>query len=178
MSAANSLAQAPSRCTKMDASSVTMFVLVFVGALVLWLAVVYCADNVEKWYKKERYHSSCELVEEMAKESLEESNRRALPLDSDFERIYAFAVEFATNKFPRYRVTGRRIQDGKGYGVFVSDGMYEMCLQVRSSLTINGKEVANDILLHSDPLRALAEGCEAMSKNLATRKRTSVAGFA
>lgn len=81
--------------------------------------------------------------------------------------IYKFAVNAAKKRFPYDMVTGEIIQGGQGYGIFVERKGIRVCLQTRSKITVDGKEVTQDILNHGSKVyEALNAGFDSMEKGL------------
>src|SRR5262245_41815360 len=130
--------------------------LALIVATVLLIALVM-SPLFDRFLKKAMPENKSDLP-------LAELNKLATPTHADFSKIYEFVVNYGKARFPSCVVEGARLHGGNGYGVFVRLGDISCCLQVRSSLMVNGTLVENDLLLHDDPEAAMISGFDALEK--------------
>lgn len=90
--------------------------------------------------------------------------------DPFFEDEFRPVVEMARSRFPDCHAWGQYIHNGKGYGVFITNGKRQACFQVKSTVFIDDgkgrKEVDNDIRKAGDVKKAIGQAFDAMDKSL------------
>jgi hypothetical protein len=102
--------------------------------------------------------------EELAERRLE------IPGDPTWPDEFRPIVEMARGRFPDCHVWGQYIHGGKGYGIFVSNGVKKSMFQVKSSIKVTTEkgviEADNDIRKAKDIKEAIRQAFDAMEKSL------------